>query len=229
MLWLKAWLETRWRIVFMLCMGLFVLGLPLEISRTARSTLMLMGSMDAFLALFAAITLAGSGVHTVSTRPGGSEKMGDDSTLFTLSLPVTRAWLFVVRTVTGVFGMVALLTLFAVVTWLFVRPLAVDVHDALGYLAVILSCSLTVYGMSALLSTFCDEGWRYRISAIAVAAPFVLSTGGKLPPSIDIFKPLAVTSPLVTHQIPWETVVIACVLAFLFLGAALTVIQRRDY
>jgi ABC-type transport system involved in multi-copper enzyme maturation permease subunit len=185
--------------------------------------------MDMFLALFTAVSLAGSGIQTASTRPGASEKMGDESTLFTLSLPVTRAGLFVVRTVTGVFETVALLTLFSVVTWLLVSPLAINVHDALGYFAVMVSCSLIVYGISALLSTFCDEGWRYRICSLGVAALFTLGTTGKLPPSINVFRPLAGTSPLVTHQIPWETLVIACVLAFLFLGAALTVTQRRDY
>lgn len=70
---------------------------------------------------------------------------------------------------------------------------------------------------------------RNRGSGLAIVVPFMLASAGKLPRSIDIFRSIGVTSPLVTQQIPWVAVATACVLALLFFGAALMIIQRRDY
>lgn len=234
MLWLKAWLETRWRIVWALFFGVLFFGIDLAAPRHAqasdpqRLSAALLG-MFGFLSFLATITLAGSGIQTASTRPGASEKGMEGSMLFTLSLPVTRARLFAVRTVTGVLETVALVTLFAVAAWQVVQPHTVNAHDALACFTEVLACSFTLYGISACLSAFCDEGWRFRASGLALVVLFVLASADPLPRSIDIFRPLAAASPLITHQIPWEAIVSACVLAVLFLSAGLTIIQQRDY
>lgn len=238
MLWLKAWLETRWRVVWALVMGALFFGVFLvagahasashPIRQPVKISAALLG-LTGFLSFLAAIMIAGSGVETATTRPGGSEKGGAGSTLFTLSLPVTRARLFAVRTVTGMLETLALLVLFAVAAGLLLASLGVNAHDALGAFAEIVTCSFTVYAVSACLATFCDEGWRYRVSAIALVALFMLANTDPLPRSIDIFRPLAAASPLITHQIPWVPIVSACVLAVLFLAAALAIVQRRDY
>jgi hypothetical protein len=234
MLWLKAWLETRWKMVWMVFMGVLLFGLPLETLGSARTHhpqqfLFVLLRLSVLLCFIAAIMLAGSGIQTASPRPAASEKGGEGSTLFTLSLPVTRTRLFAVRTVTGVLELVALLTLFGFVIWLLVPKLATNAQVALGYFAVIVSSSLAVYAISACLSTFCDEGWRFRGSGLVVVVLFMLATAGKLPRSINIFRGIGVTSPLVAQQIPWVTIVTPCILALLFFGAALMIIQRRDY
>jgi hypothetical protein len=241
MLWLKGWLETRWRMAFMLFLGAFFLTVSLGTLGNApvavRPRLMpiLLGAMGLFLSSIAAITLAGSGIQTALARPGRSEKSGDESTLFTLSLPVTRARLFAVRTIIGMLETIALVTLFAVVVWLFAPPMLLSAGGGLGIFAAIVACTLAVYAISACLSTFCDEGWRFRLSVLIVMVPFFLATGqarglaksATLPSSINIFR--LVAAPLSTHQIPWVTIIAACVVALLFLAAALTIIQRRDY
>lgn len=230
--WLKSWLETRWKMASMVLMGVLLFGFLLEGLGGTRihhpqQFLFVLLRLGAFLCFITAITLAGSGIQTASPRPG-SDKGSEGSTLFTLSLPVTRTRLYAVRTVTGVLEMMALLTLFGFVIWLLVPKLANQV--ALGYFAVIVASSLAVYAISACLSTFCDEGWRFRGSGLVVAALFMLSTAGKLPRFINIFGGIGdVTSRLVTPQIHWDAVATACVLALLFFGAALLIIQRRDY
>jgi hypothetical protein len=177
MLWLKAWLETRWKMVWMVLMSVLAFGMPLEVAliRQQQQLMLVLLPVSLVLCFITAITLAGSGIQTASVRPGGSEKGGEGSTLFTLSLPVTRVRLFAVRTVTGVLETVALLTLFNFVIWLLVPKLATNADVGLGYFAVIVSSSLAVYAISACLSTFCDEGWRYNGSVLIVGLLFMLT------------------------------------------------------
>jgi len=52
------------------------------------------------------------------------------------------------------------------VVWFIVRPLGENAQDALGYFAVVVSASLAIYAISACLSTFCDDGWRFRLTAL---------------------------------------------------------------
>jgi hypothetical protein len=223
MLWLKAWMETRWKAAWMLFAGALIV---LAEAGKAPTGLLAIG------VLFAAVVtifLAGTGIETASTRPGESAKGGEGSKLFTLSLPVTRARLFWVRTVTGLLEAGALLLLLAVAAWLVFPPLAGNADDALGTLAVIVSFSVAVYAVSACLATFCDEGWRVRLSVLAVAGLFFLSASRRFPPAIHIFRSLVFESPLVTHRMPWDAIVAACVLAVVFFAATLTIIQKRDY
>lgn len=234
MLWLKAWLETRWKVVWMLLVGVFLVGVIVAghgkvPGSDAQALLMGPLAMSVFVSFFAAIMLAGSGIETPSTRPGESQKGGAGSTLFTLSLPVSRARLFSVRTITGVIETVAILALFGVVAWLLLPVRAGNAYAALGSVAVIVSFGVTLYAISACLSTFCDEGWRIRLSGLTVAALFALSVSRKLPRSIDIFRALVSSSPLITHHVPWAMLISACAVTVLFLSTAMVIVQKRDY
>lgn len=234
MLWLKAWFETRWRLLFMSLVGALILALFVEVLGGARAahpqqTLSVLLRLTALLSFTGTIMLAGSGIETASPRPGPSDKGSERSSLFTLSLPVTRTRLFAVRTVSGALESIVLVVLLGVVTWLLMPRHAVNAYETLAYLPAILSCSLAAYAISACLSTFCDEGWRIRGSGLVVVMLFMLAAAGKLPRSINIFRGIGVTSPLVAQQIPWMTIATACILALLFFGAALMIIQTRDY
>lgn len=233
MLWLKSWLETRWKMAWMVLMGVLLFGVFFGPTGGARNHhtqqfMFVLLRLCLFLCFLTAITLSGSGIQTASPRPG-SEKGGEGSTLFTLSLPVTRTLLFAVRSITGVLEMVALCILFSSAVWLLVPRLAMNSYFGLGYLSVVVSSSLAVYAISAFLSTFCDEGWRFRVSGLTVAALFVLATAGELPQPIDIFRVIGLTSSLVAQQVPWLAIGTVCILALLFFAAALLIIQRRDY
>jgi len=223
MLWLKAWMETRWKVTWMLFFGALIV---LVAARRAPTGLLATSMM---FSVVVTIFLAGTGIETASTRPGESEKGGEGSRLFTLSLPVTRARLFWVRTAAGVLETAALLSLFAVAAWLLLPSLAGNANDALGTFAVIVSLSMAVYAISACLSTFCDEGWRIRLSGLAAVGIYVLSASRRLPPAMDILQSFVSKSPLVTHRMPWDTIVAACLLAVVFFAATLMIIQKRDY
>lgn len=235
MLWLKAWLETRWRLFFMLLMGALLLALPVEALGNARPAhpqqlIAILLQVSVFVSFVGAIMLAGNGIETASPRPGPSEHSNERSMLFTLSLPVTRTRLFAVRTIIGLVETVVLLASFgAVVVWLLIPRYTVNGHQTFAYFAVLISCAFSVYAISACLSTFCDEGWRFRGSALVVTVLFMFGVAGKLPRSINVFRAFAVTSPPATFQILWEAIAAACVLAFLFLAAALLIVQRREY
>jgi len=233
-LWLKAWFETRWRLLFMLLIGVLILALFVEVLGSARAAhpqqaFSMLLRLTVLLSLTGTIMLAGSGIETASPRPGPADKGSERSSLFTLSLPVTRTRLFAVRTVSGVLESIVLVVLLGVVAWLLMPRHAVNAYETVAYLPAILSSSLAAYAISACLSTFCDEGWRIRGSGLVVVVLFMLAAAGKLPRSINIFRGIGATSRLVAPQIPWMTIATACILALLFFGAALTIIQRRDY
>lgn len=233
MLWMKAWLETRWKLVWMLVMGVIFFGVIAATIRSAHSLdrqhlLLTSLAMISLLLFISAIMFAGSGIQTGSTRPGEVHKGIEGSMIFTLSLPVTRARLFLVRTAAGALETLAFTTLVAAAGWLLV-PVSLSAHDVLGYWALIAGCGLTFYAISACLSTFCDEGWRIRCSGLAVVLLFALSMASAVPRSINIFVLLISSSPLITHQTPWDAITAACALATLFLVAGLAIIRSRDY
>jgi len=235
MLWLKAWLETRWKAAFMLLFGALFYGVFVWLARGAPASyrmnwLMGIPEWSVFVSVFVTVTLAGTGIETESTRPGELTKGGEGSKLYTLALPVTRARLFWVRTVTGVLETGAILLLLGVAEWLLLSPpLAGNLGDALETFGLILFVSVTVYAIQACLSTFCDEGWRIRISGLALGVGFYLHIVHRLPWAIDLFQLIGLESPLVTHQIPWVMLIASGLLAIVLFAAALTIIQKRDY
>lgn len=246
MLWLKAWLETRWRIAFATLMGVFLWGVPFLVltsgpardpRRILPGLLLILGNSGVLWALTMPIMLAGSGLRTALPRPGACEKSGEGSTAFTLSLPVTRTRLFVVRNAAGMLEAVALLMLFAVAIWLLLPAFAESAHDDLRYLLAIGSWSLAAYAISTCLSALFDNaGAQFRGSVLGLAVLFMVSYTGQLPGHarirvlpqfIDIFRQLV--APLITHQTPWATIFVAWALTILFFAAALSMIQKRDY
>src|SRR5262245_56900838 len=106
MLLMKAWLETRWRLLITI-VALAVTMLSNYLSRNpgarnARSLLLILGSLLAF----GALQLAGSGAK--SQAPIGFSEGLAGSTQFTLSLPVSRLRLLAVRAGFGLLEMMAL-------------------------------------------------------------------------------------------------------------------------
>ncbi|HWG76248.1 MAG TPA: hypothetical protein VN660_05575 [Steroidobacteraceae bacterium] len=230
MLWLKAWLETRWRVAWALMIGILFFAMPIISTRNAPSTtaaqvrVALLMFLIVQAAIFAAIMLAGSGIHTASTRAGASDKGAERSMIFTLSLPVTRLRLFLVRTATGILETGIFLAILFTALWILWPQPTTSPRDALGYFAMVAACSLAVYALSACLSTFCDEGARVRASVVILIVPsaFVFRAGRS---SVNTFHDLALT----THAASGLIIGTAIALAALFFAAAILIIQRRDY
>src|ERR1035438_1878093 len=101
MLWYKGWLETRFRLLFVLAMTVFLLILqhstrgisPSAHSQAAVRTVLVLS--NGIMILLATSMLAGAGI---ATQPSFQATKGlHGSTLFTLSLPVSRFHLLAVR------------------------------------------------------------------------------------------------------------------------------------
>ena len=109
MLVMKAWLETRWRLTAVFAYLLICLAVNYQSHNSPaanpRGMLIALGA----ILVYGSLTLAGSGVKSQS--PAGFPEGLAGSTQFTLSLPVSRRWLFTVRTAIGMLETVAL-TLF---------------------------------------------------------------------------------------------------------------------
>jgi hypothetical protein len=94
MLWYKAWLETRWRFGYVAGFVVGTLGIFALIG-ASKQVGAAMKLESALMYCFAAIYLAGSGINTQTFYSARSSFHG--SMLFTLSLPVSRLRLFMVR------------------------------------------------------------------------------------------------------------------------------------
>lgn len=96
MLWMKAWLETRWRLLYALAIpGVVVASRHLTSVQDAHR---MMGAM-AVLLMFGAVYTAGAGIRTQPAFSGTKNLHG--SMYYTLSLPVSRLRLLAVRAGAG--------------------------------------------------------------------------------------------------------------------------------
>src|SRR5215469_8198663 len=110
MLLMKAWIETRWRLLVLAVYLLIALALNYG---SAAGTSVL--STAWFMLTFLAISLGGSGV--ISQAPFVFSEGVAGSTQFTISLPVTRLRLFVVRTAVGLVETAAVTAVIALFIW----------------------------------------------------------------------------------------------------------------
>lgn len=169
---LKSWMETRWRVVLMLLLNLFIGSVIVDDRVPPEVWVARFDGMLPMIFAMNGIVLAGSGISSqISQRPG---QVVHPSMMFLLSLPVSRTRIVLVRQVVGAgatlllfcVSMVALLT-FAPET----RGLLLSGAGAL-YFACVTSAVLTANAISALLSTVLDQLWQ-TYGAMAVVAAVV--------------------------------------------------------
>lgn len=228
MLWYKAWLETRWRMLMPLALMLFVLFTGHSKGQLVPGPKSVLAVLPFWWLLLPLVT-AGSGIDTET--PFRVLKGVHGSTTFILSLPVSRFRLFVARmlfvTITTVCFTVAACGL----AWLAfpeLRALA-TVQDGAGYIVCALSCGFAILGLSTLFATFLDQQMRILACMAVLLLPRLLENLVNAPNSIDIFRAAGDLSPLITHVMPWAYVSLLFGLGTSFLLAALKVIQTREY
>lgn len=228
MLWYKAWLETRWRFLFMIGSLMLVwFGIPLLVPGAPMKRLWLglqLGSI--LLYCCTALFLAGSGINTQTTYAATSGFHG--SMLFTLSLPVSRRRLLFVRAglgaiETGVFvAMMAGLTLLQ-------APAAVSPFQALQYLTRAVVCTMSIYALSVLLACLLDEMWQFVGASLCLSAFFMLQSRFDVVSRISPFRGMSLISFPVTAPMPWAPMVASLIFAGLLLYASVLVLQRKQY
>jgi hypothetical protein len=227
MLWYKAWLETRWRFVFMMASMLFIAG-PLQSLLGAPPERMWgalrLGSF--LLCCLAAIYLAGSGVNSQTTYAATSGFHG--SMLFTLSLPVSRRRLFLVRAALGALETCAFIILSTclMLAW---RPVATGAMQAATYIARTILCTMAVYAVSALLACVLDEMWQFTGTCMLVVGVGLLQSKSTLIAQISPLKGIGTISYPINAPMPWPALATSLVLTVILTWVSVAVLQRKEY
>jgi hypothetical protein len=235
MLWYKGWLETRFRLLFTLVFATFILLLQYS-TRTAAPQPPGKGAVyglvmfsNPTLVLMICALLGGAGIVTQPSLQATKGLHG--STLFTLSLPVSRLRLLAVRAGMGWLEVVAVIAALCSGMWIVspaFRTVATPV-EMLEYTGTLIACASALYCFSVLLATFLDDQWRAWGTMLSAAALWWLSTHTPLPASANIFRAMREGSPLLAHTVPWTAVTFSLGLAALLFVAAIRVVQIREY
>jgi hypothetical protein len=235
MLWLKGWLETRFRLLFML--ALTALLLFAMHSAGAHASARSVSGRVAELAshvipLFIAMTcafLAGTGIATQPSLQASKGLHG--STLFTLSMPVSRLRLLAVRAGIGWLETAAVIGVVCCEMWL-TMPLqraGVTPIEMFEQAATLIACSSAIYFLSVLLGTVFDDQYRVMGTLLASVGIAWLCTKFSLPAFANIFHGIGERSPIVAHTIPWNAMAFSLGLSAILFLAALKIAQRREY
>jgi len=235
MLWHKGWLETRFRLLFVLGFTTLILGLQYSV-RTAATpphgknpALGLILFSNPTLVLMVCAILGGAGI---ATQPSLQATKGlHGSTLFTLSMPVSRLRLLAVRASIGWLEAVGVIAALCSGMWLVspaFRAIGTPV-EMLEYAGTLIACASALYCLSVLLATFLDDQWRAWGTMIVCAALWWLSTHTPFPASADIFRAMRDGSPLIAHTLPWPAIIFSLGSAAILFFAALKIAQAREY
>src|SRR5690348_11678490 len=119
MLWFKGWLETRWRFVFGLGLGVFLLvnmvADNMATDHVAADPPLKLVTVLAFFWAITAIMLGGAGINTQAAFRATKGLHG--SVYFTLALPVSRFRLLATRVAIGMLELTAVIMLTCAGIW----------------------------------------------------------------------------------------------------------------
>jgi hypothetical protein len=229
MLWLKAWLEVRYRLVFSLIVlmaplvGLYVNGASSP--DAGRGVIGLMGLEWMFCSVF----LAGAGIRTQSPLQGTKGLHG--STHFTLALPVTRLRLITVRASLGVIAMAGMILVSGGAAWALFPMLRAHATalDLARWLFAAGCCVNVFHAISIFAATMFDEFWHVWATVSSIGLLKWLSSRFPPPPPFDLFRAIADGPSLVRHAMPWPAIALSFLIAGSVFAAAVKVAQEREY
>jgi len=235
MLWYKGWLETRFRLLFTLCFTTLILVFQYSVRNAApppggkNAAFGLVMVSSPTLVLMVCAMLGGAGIVTQPALQATKGLHG--STLFTLSLPVSRLRLLAVRASIGWFEAAGVIGVLCCGMWLVspaFRATATPV-EMLEYAGTLIACASAFYCLYVLLATFLDDQWRVWGTMIAYGTLWWLSSHTPLPSSTNIFRAMRDGSPLLAHTMQWTAMAFSLGLAAILFFAALKVVQTREY
>jgi hypothetical protein len=219
---MKAWMETRWRLLGVAMYLLIALAMS-SLNPAGTNILTTLWFMLTFLA----ISLGGSGVR--SQAPLGFSEGLAGSTQFTLSLPVSRSRLLVVRAVAGLIETAAATVAVACLTWALIpnlRQTAAPGDFARLVITTILFLSAP-YCAHVFFTTWVEE--PYSMAYATFTLMLLLFVGHRLAPAMDIVSAFGQASPLLTHRLPWPQLTASMMLALILTIAAVQIVRRREY
>lgn len=222
----KAWLETRWRFVFILAVtalsefAFMALGLPsTRVWQGMRLTAPLLNC-------FAALYLAGAGLNTQTTYSAVTGFHG--SMLFTLSLPVSRRRLLFVRAGVGALETCVFVVLSEALTLAW-NPAPFSLTQALIYLTRTLITTMVIYTFSVLLACFLDEMWQFTGAVMILSTAWLVQIRFAPLAQFSPFNAMSLVSMPLTVPMPWIPLLISTVFAALLISASAVVLERKEY
>jgi hypothetical protein len=222
-LWHKGWLETRFRWLF--AVGIVVLFF---VTNRRAGASVIVGNAAVVVAVLS-IMLAGAGINTQPALRATKGLHG--STLFTLSLPVSRLRLLAVRAGLGWLELASAIAVMCGGMW--VLSPAVRASTAPWEMPMqavtLIACASGLYSITVLLATFLDDAWRIYGSGIAFGALWWFEYHAPWPASASVFWALSRGSPLVAHTMPWTAIAFSLALAAILFCVALKIARTREY
>jgi hypothetical protein len=219
---MKAWLETRWRLLAGFGYSIFFLA-GNHRNPTVHGMVIGLGT----LLTIAAMMLAGTGVKSQS--PAGFPEGLAGSTQFTISLPVSRLRLLTVRSAVGLLESAALAVLLGCMTWSLFPAIrsAATLADFARLNLIALLFMTAPYCAVIFFTTFVDE----PLSGVYAGWTVMLLLWGlhHIAPGVDVIRAWGQESPLITHRLPWPQMATSAGLALLFFWAAVRVVRTREY
>ncbi len=228
MLWMKAWLETRWRLLYVVVLTLAGLAFRSAVVRSTEDARGMMAWLS-FFSVFAAVYLAGAGVRT---QPGFQMTKGlHGSTYFTLSLPVSRFRLVAVRAGCGLLEISGINAIVIGSAWSLVPLVRANstLWNLFQSILAAIVCTACIYFVSVLLASFLEETWHIFGGFFVVGLAWWGFNRLRLPASASVFRFMGDASPLVTHVLPWTAMGISLILSAVLFLAALKIVQAREY
>jgi hypothetical protein len=233
MLWYKGWLETRFRLLFLLGFASFLVVFLRSVGvKPPPPGSPPLSGLPTMLTSFTVVVfamLAGAGINTQPAIQAGKGLHG--STLFTLSLPVSRFKLLLVRASIGWIEMSGLIGALCLGLW-FAVPMVqatMEVGEIFEFAGTMVFCASAPYCLSVLLGTLLDDQWRTWGSMIAFGALWLASSYLHLPASVDIVRAMETAPPLIAHTMPWATMAFSVGLAAILFCTALKIARTREY
>ena len=223
MLFFKAWLETRWRFVFMLVSTALCLLIPYTMNAPTQRAWVGITLEFALLNCVTAAYLAGSGINAQTLYSATSGFHG--SMLFTLSLPVSRRRLLLTRAGLGALETASFVLLTAGVLFV-LRPATISAATVLRYLPGALLSTLAIYALSTLLACLLDEMWQFSGTLLLLGALWSLNM--RLPAAIP-YSPLhGLNLSGYAQTMPWASMAVSLAAIVLLLPASLWVLNRKE-
>ena len=228
MLWYKNWLETRSRIVFNLIIIAGVtafLGILVLLGKANTGPDNPPYGIVTVATLVGFLSLAGTGVRT---QAGHLTMMPNPrSTVYTLSLPISRRRLLLLRSALGLLEGIGLNLIWVVVMWIILRGRATISDFTSPFLATIV-CGMWCYFVATFLSTFVNEGLYIWIEWLVLSLYLFLVFMGWMPAFLHILKP-AVPPIGTTVAIPWLPIAVYLALSGIFLFASIKILESQEY
>ena len=229
MLWYKNWFEIRWGALYIMLVwiGLAAFFVSLDFLGIKSSVPNLAPNYGFVIltACYGFVFLAGSGVETHIM--GLMSVPSARTTVYTLSLPVTRRRLVLTRSAVGLAAVIVANLPFELFVWDFLLEKATIYDLTIPFLEVTIF-GVCMYCLVTLLSTIIRGGLLIPVAFTVAFVCLVIATGEWAPPALQILTVAGI--PIGTRvPIPWLPMIIYLVVGAIFLFTAIKIVDSRDY